>query len=289
MEQFLSGILNYLLSVAVATFNQVFVLLGPLLLLAFLMNFVARQNEKLSYKVFGRGVYLYIFGWLGTAVHEIGHAVFAILFGHKINKIVLFSPNPESGSLGHVDHSYNPKSIYQNIGNFFIGIGPVIFGSFMLYLITYILFGFSVYNGSDVKITSEALSGLSSLKFIVLSIWDNFLLYMNLVFTGQGTTWWKIVLLIYFLYSIGSSITLSVADVKGAAKGLVFFIGILLLFNFLTVWIGDFMVNLFVNVSRFFSSLYFLILLTMIVNIIFIIILIIIDKTQVSVRWRKNS
>ncbi|MGM0650191.1 MAG: hypothetical protein ACQES1_06750, partial [Bacteroidota bacterium] len=69
-----SNILNYLLDAVTATLLQVLMLFGPLLVLAFLMHQVSRQVEKHSIRLMGLRGYLYAFGWLGTAVHETGHA-----------------------------------------------------------------------------------------------------------------------------------------------------------------------------------------------------------------------
>jgi hypothetical protein len=41
--------------------------------------------------------------------------------------------------LGYVFHSYNRKSIYQTVGNFFIGIAPIISGTAALFLGLYFL------------------------------------------------------------------------------------------------------------------------------------------------------
>jgi hypothetical protein len=50
----------------------------------------------------------------------------------KINGISLFSPNLSSGSLGFVNHSYHTNSLYQMMGNFFIGMAPLIGGGLLL-------------------------------------------------------------------------------------------------------------------------------------------------------------
>jgi hypothetical protein len=283
MEQFFLSILNYLLDVVASTLFQLFVLLGPLLILAFVMNFVARQSENLSYRLLGTRAYLYGFGWLGTSVHEIGHAIFAIIFGHKITEFKLFTPNAKEGSLGHVNHSYNRGSIYQNIGNFFIGIGPILFGSIILYLITYILFRFNVSNINSAEFTSDSLMNFSTFKVTTINIWNSTITYFDLIFTSTNSSWWKIVVLIYILFSVGSSITLSSADIEGSFSGFIYFIVILLSFNLGTLWIGDFTVNFFSQASNFFSGFYFLIILSMLINIAFIIILLVALAIKISI------
>ncbi|HSO87315.1 MAG TPA: M50 family metallopeptidase [Draconibacterium sp.] len=92
MKETLQNIWDYILNAGIATLTQLLVLLGPLIILALIMNFIARKNENLSYKVLGQKIYLYVFGWLGTSVHELGHAIFAIIFAHKVSEIKLFTP-----------------------------------------------------------------------------------------------------------------------------------------------------------------------------------------------------
>lgn len=256
-----------------ATFMQVFVLLGPLLVLAFIMHVVASNNERLSYKLFGRRGYLYVFGWLGTAVHELGHAIFAILFGHKIQSMVLFNPDPNSGSLGHVSHSYDSSSAYQNIGNFFIGIGPILFGSIILFLISYLLFDINVMRLGTVSFSMDSLLSISALKETAVGVWESTWTYVQLVLTNEKSNWWRIILLLYVLFAAGSSITLSMADVQGAMGGFVYFVILLLLFNLATLWIGDFTINMISNLSNIFTGFYFLILLSIMVNLLFIVII----------------
>lgn len=98
----------------------------------------------------GRGgqIFFIVTGFLGTPVHELSHAAMCLVFGHRIERICLFSPDDKTGTMGYVEHRYNPTSIYQQIGNFFIGIAPMIGGSLVLLLLlawllpdTYAVFG----------------------------------------------------------------------------------------------------------------------------------------------------
>jgi hypothetical protein len=78
-------------------------------------------------------------------IHELSHALFCIIFGHKIQEMKLFSPEND-GTLGYVNHSYNPKNPYQQIGNFFIGTGPIWGGVLLLYVASYFLLPEGILN-----------------------------------------------------------------------------------------------------------------------------------------------
>lgn len=268
-------ILEYILNAGIETIKQLFVLFGPLLFLAFIMNFVSLKNAKLGSAVLGQKAYLYIFGWLGTAVHELGHAVFALIFAHKIDKIKLFTPN-SGKSLGHVKHRYNSKNPYQTFGNFFIGLGPILLGTILLFVFSWLLFGLNVFqvaekNGviiqADLVLSFEKL--MHAFLNIGLSVWECLLF----IFTGPNTNWWKLLLFIYLFYSIGSAITLSSSDVKGAFRGFLYFVILLFVFNIATIWMGSFTSSMISSVSNYFSGFYFLILLSIGLNIVFIILL----------------
>lgn len=77
-----------------------------------------------------------IIGGLGVVIHELGHAIFAYLFGHKVTNVQLLNLNyRQSGSLGSVDHRWNDRNVYQMLGNFFIGLAPYYMCSIALYLL----------------------------------------------------------------------------------------------------------------------------------------------------------
>lgn len=279
MKEFLQKSWNYLLEAGLATLSQLIILLGPIILLAAIMNFVARKNETLSYKVLGQKFYLYVFGWLGTSVHELGHAFFALIFAHKISEIKLFTPG-KGKSLGHVKHSYKKGNPYQTLGNFFIGLGPILLGSLLLLIITWLLFDIDIFRISDkyqVVLNSGLLKSFESVKNagtnLALGVWNTFIQ----ILTGPKSTWWKLVLFFYLFYAIGSSITLSSSDIKGASIGFTYFVVILLLINLCTIWMGSFTAELFNDANHFLSGFYFLIILSLCLNVIFILVLLLIQ------------
>ena len=277
MENYFSQFLSYLLNVLHAAFNQLFMLFGPLLVLFVLLNLSANLTARMSVRFWGRNLFLYGFAWLGCSVHELSHAFFAIIFGHKITDIELFKPSNDGESLGHVSHSYNKKSIYQKIGNFFIGISPLLLGGIILFLSVILLFRLNVTELSSFRISTHIFTDLTSFKEIGLNIGSSLLTFFHLVFAGAAAVWWKSALLVYILYSTGSSMTLSKSDVGSALSGFIWVIVFFLIFNLVTLWIGNFMIDFLSRINGYISGFYFLLILSLIANLLFSSILILLN------------
>jgi len=100
-----------------------------------LLTLINRKSKKLLSFNFGTASQIYLAG-IGIVIHECSHLIIAILFGHQITKFKLLvvphelkTPDPatpDHQALGYVFHSWNERSLYQTIGNAFIGIAPVI-------------------------------------------------------------------------------------------------------------------------------------------------------------------
>ncbi len=277
MENYLSQILKYLIKVLESTLNQLVILFVPLLILMVLLNLSAGLTAKLSVRFWGRNLFLYGFAWLGCSVHELSHAFFALIFGHKIKEITLFKPNSSGESMGHVSHSYNKKSIYQKTGNFFIGIGPLLAGGFVLFFVTLLLFRFDITEGPAITLNSKIITEISALKQLSVGIWTGLSNFLMLIYHAIALTWWKPALLIYLLYSCGSSMTLSKSDVSGALSGFLWLIVFILIFNLLTLWLGDFATKYLMNIVKYISGFYFILILTLISNLFFSLVLFILN------------
>jgi peptidase M50B-like protein len=260
---------------------QLFILLGPGLFLAYLMDLVAGYVEIKAYRLIGRNLYLALFGWLGTIVHELGHAVMCVIFGHRINEIVLFNPDPDSGTLGYVDHSWNEDSEYQVIGNFFIGIGPIIFGTALLYFAAYFLLAESFFDPFHKVIFSHhTFQSFNSFLDLPVNISKAIGSFIKDTFTLDNLKRWEFYVFFYILFCVGSSIKLSRSDIQGAFKGLLVIIVTLIIINlFAKLFYGEFVRNKFIvsivkNYSAFFTVMFFVLLL----NLSFLIILLILER-----------
>ena len=220
------GLINYIGQALWQTI--LFLLIGvlPWLAVAFVMQLLSNSIRKSLAKIFSIQGYIYLTA-PGVMLHEIGHAVFCLIFRHKIVEMKLFSPE-EDGTLGYVNHSYNPNSFYQRIGNFFIGTGPIWFGVAVLCLISWMLLP------NEMQISD----------FFSLNFWGR----------------WQSYIWLYLALTISSHITLSPPDLAGSVDGGIAIMATALLGFLLLGWCGDweneiieFLKNVFLSSLSIFS------------------------------------
>lgn len=229
------GVLTYLSTCLLATGRQLLWLLGPLLFFALTMHYCSHLIRTRAATALGANCYV----WLtmpGTVAHELGHAFFCCLFGHRIVGISLFRPGGK-GALGYVKHSYNRKNLYHNLGNFFIGTGPIWFGSALILLSIYWLAGEEVLRPLRLQLPTglevDSRAGLAALANLFAQALGEALRAL-LDPTRLGD--WRIYLLGYLVFALGSHVTLSPEDLRGAWQGLLVGILLLLAFNLATFW-----------------------------------------------------
>ncbi|MDR3541569.1 MAG: hypothetical protein P4L69_11495 [Desulfosporosinus sp.] len=210
MEQFLVETLKFSLL-------EIITLTGPLLIIGLVLGLMERKANRYFFAALGyKGILAT--AWLGTPVHEMGHALMCLIFGHKIIDMRLLMINRGDGTLGYVTHSYNRKSIYQTVGNFFIGIAPILSGIGGLFLgLYYLLPGsfkvFKVYLLDGVMIKSLDLTFIKGFISASLVLIQSIFTLSNLF----NLHFWIFLLL---AISVSSHMALSGADIKGATQGL---------------------------------------------------------------------
>ena len=276
MENLMAAAGNYLISVLTTTISQLFILLGPGIILAVIMYFISGFVQDRAGKVLGARFFIY-FTAPGTAVHELGHALFALLFGHQITEINLFGPRLD-GTIGYVGHRWNRESIYQNVGRFFIGIGPVILGSIVIYLAARFTVGNQVFQPlSSLQISAQTLSSWENVWDFCLQVYRNSLQVMGLLFSPANLKNAWFFPFLYIVFAVGSHVKLSPPDLEGAWSGFFFLFAAFLIFNFLTIWFGDFATKYIALVSQSYSFFYATMLFTIVLLLIFLALILVIS------------
>lgn len=261
-----NNLANYVWQAVLGTFFQLMMLLGPGLALAFVMHLLAGFIAEKACRVIGRNTFLMLFGWLGTFVHEGGHVLFCLLFGHRIIAVKWFDLTCQDGSLGYVRHSCDRNSLYQRIGLFFIGIGPILLGTVVIYYASRYLLGPEVF--ASIRHNADSAMQVSKHSFAALaeSIGHNCLTIFSVIFTRDNLANWKFYVFLYLTFSVGSSITLSPQDIKGALSGFLTLTGVLLVFNVATNWLGIVPVRVVRGLSSSYSVFYVGMFLAILLN-----------------------
>ncbi len=245
---------------------ELFIYLG----IIYIFGYIIYLIDKLIFKLgINHKVYIAT-GIIGTVIHEFSHALMCILFNHKITEMKLFSPS-DDGTLGYVTHTYHKKNIYHRIGNFFIGIAPILGGTLVIYLLLYFLLPNSCLEiiNNNTSLYNYIADGnyLHILKYF----WSN----VKIIFSSYNS--WQLYLFLFISMFICMHMNLSGADVKGSLGGLPFIIIILLVVNgllyliYLPAFEGFFKISLTIG-TWLFAFLSLSLFLCLIELVIFMII-----------------
>ncbi len=233
----INSFLDFIKLVFITTFGQLVWLLGLMFVFGLILYVFARFPRITYVKSVGRKLDIVFTGWIGTPVHELGHAVFCAIFGHKITKMRLYTPNSTDGTLGYVNHSYNPNSTYQRIGNFFIGVGPIIFGALALYAALYYLVPGKnvIFSGieSQGRVLVEGIRG--EYAGAVSAVWATTKQTVSNLFNADNFRDYRFWIFLYLAICISSHMQLSPPDIKGAKKGLISIVVLFLVFNLIVL------------------------------------------------------
>ena len=258
----LDSILWFFKSVLTLTAVQVLWSFTFIIVFGLLLYIFSSRTRSIYYKAIGGKAELYITGFIGVPVHEIGHLIFCVLFRHRIDGVKLLDMNATNGVLGYVNHSYKKDSIYQNIGNFFIGVGPIIFSTIVLYVLLSLIVPelktdiFSslisnVYNSISMETFQLTDSSISSILMQELFRWkilffstiettQKFLLsFTNMDYVSSISFW----IFIYLSICISSHMELSPQDISHVTKAILIILVFMFFIN--SIWIFISSTNVF--------------------------------------------
>ncbi len=191
-------------------------------------------TNKGVYKLSGdRPAVCYATGLIGTPIHEGSHALMCIIFGHKITGISFYRIS-DDGVLGYVDHTYNPRNFWQQIGNFFIGTAPVVIGSGVILLL------FACFANASFMTMWGEITQAATGETVALSVLAMFGKTFPIVFAPANFAngWWYLFLVLSICIAL--HLTLSPQDIRCSLTGLIFIAVILFALDLIFMFIQGF-------------------------------------------------
>lgn len=237
IPQFIEDVLRITLIQCVGLFGIFFVL-------GFLLAHLQKRIHTLYHSSIGWHGILWT-AWIGTPIHEIGHIVFAKLFRHEIKEVALFQPNKDTGGLGHVEHGYNPHSIYQQIGNFFVGAAPLIWGTFFLFVLLYFFFPGG----------KELMSPLLTNPLSIAQILDTIKRTIFHFFTFTNISSWSFWLFLYVSFCVSSHMAPSKMDRQAMWKGFGWIVALLTIVNAIALSLNTDVTSYILSINLYYGIL----------------------------------
>jgi hypothetical protein len=209
-------------------------LVGIFILIGFILGFLEKLSNTFLVRAFGpQGVLLT--AWIGTPIHELGHLIQCFIWGHRVTRVKLLQLHNPNGVLGYVEHQYNLNSVYQRVGNFFIGSGPIFsgIGSLILGMYLFLPHSYSIFISEIQHHVSFEILNFNVLKTIggaMVAIAGSIFTFHNII----NPLFW---IFIIVAISISSHIGLSKEDMENSWNGLTMIFFLLVLFNISAKWL----------------------------------------------------
>ena len=213
--------------------TQITVTFGVVLVFGLLIS----MFRKIFCRVAGKsGYWILLFsGLVGTPVHELSHALMCVIFRHRIEEIKLYSPGNPDRTLGYVAHSYNKKSLYQNVGHFFIGTAPITCGGLVILLLMYLLSPEVYYSVSEVL--GEGFTSALGAKDMASEFLQSLVGAARVIFRSENfssATFWVFMILAIM---ISSHMELSFSDIRSGFVGFTIISALLFLADLVLWWV----------------------------------------------------
>ena len=225
----LDVVVSAVIAAGLATFSQLAWVLGPAAACAVALHQIERLTQGLLVRTFGWRAVLFT-GWIGTPIHELSHVAGCLVFMHEIEEVKLFSPDPESGTLGLVRHRAPVGNPWAEMGRFFIGVAPLVGGALALHAAALWLL-------PDESLTRlgamGAVDGVSA-RVAFARAYEAAASLLAPAHLASPRFW----LFLYLATCIGSHLAPSLGDLKGAARGALTMLALLLVVNLVAQGFG---------------------------------------------------
>jgi len=212
---------------------------GVIIMFGFILWLLRRKYSRMigQYRPFGKRV-IYATAFIGTPVHEIGHAFWCFVFRMKITKIKFFQMNDQDGVLGYVQYKYRKKRLSHRIGKFFVATGPMTIGTIVILLWFLILVPHLLFD------MYRLVTNLDSESAFFYNLWLVISGAFTIMFGGGNVSRWQWWLFIIPATMVAIHMSLSWADIKSAKKGL---------FWLVLLWVVIVIVTAFISTAAVFA------------------------------------
>lgn len=193
--------------------------------------------KRMFLKLLGRSGYnmLVASAFVGTPIHELGHAAMCLLFRHEIVELVLWQPYSDDGTWGYVRHTHQKDDLYQRLGCLFISAGPIFSGMAVLSLLLAICFphtwsSYLADLGELVRSQGSVMELISTGLGVIVHLFGE-------LGSGSRSLWLQIPMLPLMLM-ISMHVTLSPGDIQNAWKAVPVYLAVMLAISLVTWVLG---------------------------------------------------
>lgn len=272
MDALIAATLDFLLYVGASSLYHILILFGPGLVLGFLLNRVSAIVEVSANKLLGV-LYFWVFESFGTTVHEVGHAIFSLIFFRKVSNFKPFIPDRSSRVRGEMSSKPDPRNLYKSIGNFFIGVGPIIFGTVLIYLAGRFFLGSEIFSPlSKIDFDAALLSSADALTVFLQNAADQIIAILKSIFAADNLRNWRFYAFLYIAFSVGSTMTLSPYDLCSVRASFALLAAVIFALNFGAAALGVFVDGWFLRISSLYAGFYAMMAFALIIVSVFALI-----------------
>lgn len=246
---------------------------GIFLIFGLLFKLLSSEIQKLEIDLFGLFSYIIIYPFV--IIHELSHLIMAIIFTNRITEVKLlnFSNDNTLGyvSFSKVNSNFKIRNLYQNIGDFYVGLAPIIIGSGLFLII-------SKFINNDLFNSIIKLSEKNETIFDLLASFKN---VNNLQYIFN----FNFILVILIIFSISSLFLLSKSDWEGCLQGIPYLVMTMFVvnvfFNSFT-WFIDFSKWLYFIQNTLFLTMLYIVFYSLLIYLLLKLINFIKTKREVG-------